>query len=48
MFFPVFRQGDKHKYIRQLKKFLNELVMPNPNLSDDEVLDEKTLKALEM
>ncbi len=46
MIFPLLRLGDKHKFVRQLKKYLNELVQPSPNLPDNEVVDNQTLKAV--
>lgn len=45
MIIPVFRLNDKHKFIKYLKKYLNQLVEPSPNLSDDDVVDDKTLAA---
>lgn len=46
MIIPVLRNGDKHKFVRRLKKFLNELVQPSPNLLDDDTVDAKTLAAV--
>lgn len=46
MFFPTLRFQDKHKFVIQLKKFLNELVQPSPNLPLDDVVDDKTIKAV--
>lgn len=46
MFFPALRFQDKHKFVIQLKKFLNELVQPSPNLPLDDVVDDKTIKAV--
>lgn len=46
MIIPTLRLNDKHKFVRQLKKYLNELVQPSPNLPDDDVVDDKTLKAV--
>lgn len=48
MIFPTFRLNDKHKFVRQLKKYLNQLVQPSPNLPDDDVVDDKTLKAVRL
>jgi len=42
----VLKKGDKHKFVRQLKIYLNELVKPNPNLTIDDTFDEKTEKAI--
>lgn len=46
MFIPTLRLNDKNKFVRQIKKYLNELVQPSPNLPDDDVFDEKTVKAI--
>ncbi len=46
MILPTFRFNDKHKFVCQLKRYLNELVQPNPNLLDDDLVDAKTLKAV--
>lgn len=46
MIIPTLRFNDKHKFVRQLKKYLNELVQPSPNLLDNEVIDNKTLDAV--
>lgn len=46
MVFPTLRLNDKHKFVRQLKKYLNELVQPSPNLPDDDVFDYETVKAI--
>jgi hypothetical protein len=46
LIFPTIRINDKHKFIPQLKKFLNELVQPSPNLALDDVVDDATLKAV--
>lgn len=36
------------KFIRQLKKYLNELVSPSPNLPDDDIFDDKTEKSISL
>lgn len=46
MRFPVLRFQTQHKFVRQLKKFLNELVSPPRNLPLDDVFDEKTIQAV--
>lgn len=46
MRFPILRLQTRHKFVKQLKKFLNELVIPNPNLSIDDVFDERTKQAV--
>lgn len=46
MRFPVLRLQDQHKFVRQLKKFLNELVTPPRNLLINDVFDEKTKQAV--
>lgn len=46
MRFPILRLQTQHKYIKLLKKFLNELVAPPRNLPLDDVFDEKTLQAV--
>ena len=46
MLFPTLRLNDKHKFVRQLKKYLNELVQPSPNLPDDDIFDKATVKAI--
>lgn len=42
----VLKKGDKHKFVKQLKIYLNELVKPTPNLTVDDTFDEKTQKAI--
>lgn len=42
----ILRKGDKHKFVKQLKIYLNELVKPAPNLTVDDTFDEKTEKAI--
>lgn len=44
--FPTLRINDKHKFVPLLKRFLNELVQPSPNLPLNDVVDEKTIKAV--
>ena len=46
MRFPILRLQTEHKFVRQLKKFLNELVTPNPNLPLDDIFDARTQKAV--
>lgn len=46
MFFPKLKDGERHKFIRELKKYLNELVQPSPQLADDDVFDAATQKAI--
>lgn len=46
MRFPALRLQTQHKFVRQLKKFLNELVTPPRNLPIDDVFDDKTLQAV--
>lgn len=46
MFFPRLKDGERHKFIRELKKYLNELVQPSPQLPDDDVFDAATQKAI--
>lgn len=48
MRFPVLRFQTQHKFVRQLKKFLNELVQPSPNLPLDDIFDEKTYRAVRL
>ena len=46
MLFRTIKFQERHKFVRELKKYLNELVQPSPNLPDDDVLDMTTLQAL--
>lgn len=46
MNYRTLRFQDRHKFVRQLKKYLNELVKPSPNLPDDDLLDRATVKAI--
>lgn len=46
MFFLKLKDGERHKFIRELKRYLNELVQPNPQLPDDDVFDAATRKAI--
>lgn len=46
MFFPVLRFGHSHKFISVLKRFLNELVHPNPNLPENDEVDKATFQAI--
>lgn len=46
MRFPILRLQTQHKFVKQLKKFLNELVTPNLNLPIDDIFDEKTQHAV--
>lgn len=46
MSFPILRLQTQHKFVRQLKKFLNELVTPSLQLTDDDVFDESTYRAV--
>lgn len=43
---PKLQLNDRHKFVRQLRKYLNELVQPSPNLPDDDLVDDKTLAAV--
>ncbi len=37
---------DRHKFVIALRKYLNLLVVPSPNLPDDDLVDEKVINAV--
>ena len=46
LIFPTLRLNDKHKFVSLLKRFLNELVQPSPYLPLNDIVDDKTIKAV--
>ena len=46
MFFLKLKDGERHKFVRELKRYLNELVQPTPKLPDDDVFDATVRKAI--
>ncbi len=48
LIFPTLRLNDKHKFVPLLKRFLNELVQPSPNLPLNDIVDDKTIKAVRL
>lgn len=47
MFISKIRRGDINKFVSLLKKLLNGLVQPSPNLPINELLDDMTIKAVQ-
>lgn len=46
MRFPILRLQTQHKFVRQLKKYLNEILQLVPPLEDSDLFDKETEKAI--